>query len=89
MYVLYTDELILEGTNKDEVDQAIKDIQNKKLNITIEGYIQDLLGINIDSMQDGSFHLMRHHLICQILKDIKMRETMRPKSTSTLCYLLL
>ena len=40
MCMLYTDDLILDEPHKDEVYQAIQDIQDEKLNITIEGEIQ-------------------------------------------------
>ena len=48
MYTIYIDYLILYIPHRDGVNQAIWDIQNKMFNITIEGYLQDLLGINID-----------------------------------------
>ena len=53
MYVLYTDDSILARPNMDEVDQAIKCIQNTKLNIAIKVYLQGFLGINIYSKHDG------------------------------------
>ena len=65
--MLYTYESILARPQKDDVDQGIQDIQYSKLKITIEGDLQDLLGINIESGQDGSIHLTQHHLSDQIL----------------------
>jgi hypothetical protein len=82
MYVLYTDDSILAGPNKDDIDQAIKDIQSTKLDITIEGDIQDFLGVNIDRKKDGSIHLTQPHLIDQILKDVKMPEATVSKPTT-------
>ena len=35
------------GPNKEEIDRVIKDIQNEKLNIMIDGDLQDFLGVNI------------------------------------------
>ena len=72
MYMLYTDDSILDGPHKDAVDQVIQDIQDAKLNITIERYPQYLLGMNIDSRQDGSIHITQPHLINQILEDLSM-----------------
>ena len=60
-------------------EQSIQYIQNKNINIKIKGDIQDLLGINIDSRQEGSTHLTQTHLIDQILEYIKMGETVNPK----------
>ena len=72
MYVLYTDDSILEGPDKDEIDQCIKDIQDAELDITIKGNLQDFLGVNINRKEDGTVHLTQPHLIDQILKDLKM-----------------
>jgi Reverse transcriptase (RNA-dependent DNA polymerase) len=72
MYVLYTDDSILAGPERAEIDQVIKDIQAAKLNITIEGDIQDFLGINIDRKEDGSIHLTQPHLIDSIVKELRL-----------------
>ena len=53
MYVLFTYEYILDVPHKDEGDQVIQDIRYAKLNITIKGYLQNFLEINIDIRQDG------------------------------------
>ena len=72
VYVLYIYDWILNGPYKYEADQVIQDIQNEKLNITIERYFKYFLVININIRQDGSIHLIQPHLIDQILEDIKM-----------------
>jgi hypothetical protein len=81
MYVLYTDDSILAGPDLKEIEQAIEDIKKAKLDITIEGDIQDFLGVNIDRKSDGSIHLTQPHLIDQILEDLKMGENTVEKST--------
>jgi hypothetical protein len=48
MYALYTDESILAGPDQKEIDQIIKEMQEVKLDITIEGNLQDFLGVNIE-----------------------------------------
>jgi hypothetical protein len=70
MYVLYTDDSILAGPDEAEIDKVIEDIKQAGLDITIEGDLQDFLGINIDRKEDGSIHLTQPHLIDQILKDL-------------------
>jgi hypothetical protein len=40
VYVLYTDDSILTGPNKKEIDQVVKDIEAAKLNITVEGEVK-------------------------------------------------
>lgn len=47
MYVLHTDNSILAGPTKGEVHQAVKDIKQSGLDITIEGALTDFIGVNI------------------------------------------
>ena len=61
MYVLYTDDSILAGPNKKEIDDVVSSIQKAGLNITIEGDLQDFLGINIQRENDGSIYLLQPH----------------------------
>ena len=58
IYVLYTDDSILAGPEQSEIDKAIADIQAAKLNITIEGTLEDFLGVNIDRRPDGQVYLI-------------------------------
>ena len=51
---------------------AIKEIQQAGLHITIEGDLQDFLGINIDRKDDGTIHLTQPHLIDQIIKGLQL-----------------
>jgi Reverse transcriptase (RNA-dependent DNA polymerase). len=75
LYVLYTDDSILAGPDKNEIDKVVKMIQDTGLNITIEGNLQDFLGINIKKREnDGSINLTQPHLIDQILKDLRLTE---------------
>ena len=79
--VLYTDDSILGGPDLAEIEKAIEDIRRAKLNITVEGDIQDFLGINIDRKPDGTIELTQPHLIHQILKDLGMGEETKTKDT--------
>ena len=45
---MYTDDSIVAGANLKEVDKVIDDIKQAGLNITIEGTLEDFLGVNID-----------------------------------------
>jgi Reverse transcriptase (RNA-dependent DNA polymerase). len=74
LYVLYTDDSILAGPDKNEIDKVVKMIQDTGLNITIEGDLQDFLGINIQRENDGSINLTQPHLIDQILKDLQLTD---------------
>ena len=48
MYVLYTDDSILAGPDPKEIDRLIAKMRKAKLDITIEGDLEDFLGVNID-----------------------------------------
>jgi hypothetical protein len=47
LYILYTDESIIAGPDKDEIYKIIKKIQKTGLNITVEGDLQVFVGINM------------------------------------------
>jgi Reverse transcriptase (RNA-dependent DNA polymerase) len=70
MYVLYTDDSILAGPDCNDIEVMIEEIQAANLNITINGDIQDFLGININRKEDGSVNLTQLQLIEGILKDL-------------------
>jgi hypothetical protein len=72
MYVLYTDDSILAGPDQKEIEQAVQQMKEVGLDITIEGDLTDFLGVNVDQHEDdGMIHLMQPHLIQQILKDLR------------------
>jgi hypothetical protein len=56
VYVLYTDDSILAGPDKAEIDHVIQLIRNVGLNLTIEGTLTDVLGVNIDRREDGTIY---------------------------------
>jgi Reverse transcriptase (RNA-dependent DNA polymerase). len=83
LYILYTDDSILAGPDKDEINNKVfKMIQGNGLNITIKGDLQDFLGINIQRENDSSINLTQPHLIEQILKDLRLTdENVKVKDT--------
>ena len=70
IYVLYTDDRIMTGPDPQELQDIIKLIAESGLKITQEGTIEDFLGVNIEALGDGKFHLPHPKLIDQILKDL-------------------
>ena len=74
MCVLYTDDSIIAGPDEKELDRVIEDIKQAKLDITVEGDLQDFLGVNIDRKGD-QIKLSQPHLMQQILKDLKLDES--------------
>ena len=72
IYLLYTDNMILAGLDKSEIDEVIKQVRGAKLNITVEGDLQDFLGVCITCEADGSVHFAQPHLIDKILKNLRL-----------------
>ncbi len=78
LYVLYTDDSLLAGPDKDEIQTIIDELQQMaKLQITVEGDLADFLGVSIKRKTDGTIHLIE-----QILQDLRMMdESVKPRST--------
>ena len=70
MYALYTDDSILAGPDPKEIDNIIEKMKAVNLDITIEGDLEDFLGVKISRKDDGTIHLLQPHLIDSILKDL-------------------
>ena len=82
VYILYTDDSIIAGPSKDKIDKTIKLIQSVGLDITIEGSLQDFLGINIDRRDDGTINMTQPLLIDKILADLRLtQENVNIKTT--------
>ena len=82
VYVLYTDDSILAGPNRKEIDEAIEQMQAIGLTLTIKGDLDDFLGVNFDRRTDGSIKLSQPKLIEQILSDLRMSDdSTKTKST--------
>jgi len=80
IYILYTDDSILAGPDKSEINRTISEMK-RKFNMTEEGSLEDFLGINIKRNTDGSIHLSQPHLIDQILQQLHFRESTKEKET--------
>ena len=58
MYILYTDYSIsVAGSNQEELDDVVADMKKANLWVTVEGNLEDFLGMNIDRRKYGSIHL--------------------------------
>jgi hypothetical protein len=82
IYVLYTDDSILAGPDQKEINKIIQQIKDAKLDITVEGDVQDFLGVNISKQSDGTVTFTQPHLIDKILEATKMdKPNLKPKDT--------
>ena len=69
IYILYTDDSIIAGSDKQAINDTIESIKRAGLDITIEGGIRDFLGINITRDND-QYHLTQPQLIQSILREL-------------------
>jgi hypothetical protein len=67
------DDSILAGPDQKEINKVIKDLKKAKLDITVEGDIQDFLGVNIEKHKNGTIQLTQPHLIDAVLDDLRMK----------------
>ena len=74
MYALYTDDSILAGPDKKEINHIIEDLKKAKLVLTVEGDLQDFLGVNIERQGYGDINLMQPHLTDQIITDLHLSD---------------
>ena len=82
VYILYTDDSLLLGPDKEELDRLIVTMENSGLKMTYEDGVNDFLGVNIDRKEDGTIHLTQPHLIDSILQDLHLAdESTKKKET--------
>ena len=88
IYVLYTDDSILAGPDKREIEEVIELIKKAKLDITVEGDIKDFLGVNIVRKRDKVIfsqpQLIDKILTALGLNDEKVKPTDTPARSSVL-----
>jgi len=82
IHVLHTDDSVLAGPDKTEINQVIQDIRDAKLDITVEGDIQDFLGVNIQQQENGKIVFTQPHLVDKVLEAMNMNQpSLKPKDT--------
>jgi hypothetical protein len=71
IFIVYTDDTILLGPDKDEIDALVKKL-GKTFNIEDQGELSDYLGIKIERKPDGTLEWTQPTLMQSILKDLKL-----------------
>ena len=72
--LVYTNDCLIFAQSDLDVDKCIKDLQ-KIFDVEDEGSIEEYLGVKVDKLDDGSFHLSQPHLIDSILRDLGLIDT--------------
>jgi hypothetical protein len=75
IYVLYTDDSILAGPDQAEIDRTVEEMKTVGLTLTVEGDLEDFLGVNFDRRTDGTIQLSQSKLTEQILNDLRLKGT--------------
>ena len=81
MYALYIDDSILGAPTRQELDEAIKAINDAKLQITLEGDLTDFLGVKIEWKSPKEIIFTQPHLIDDVLNDLGLRHAKDGKET--------
>ena len=71
IFIVYTDDTILLGPDKDEIDLLMKRL-GKTFKIEDQGNLSDYLGIKIRRKPDGTLEWTQPTLTRSILKDLKL-----------------
>jgi len=74
VYILYTDDSIIAGPDRKEIDSTIRLIKQTGLDLTIEGNLSDFLGIHIDRDENGQYTMSQPVLIDKILTDLRLHD---------------
>ena len=74
IYFLYTDDRILAGPSKQRIQATINKNQETGLQLTIEGNLEDFLGVNTDRTSRDAIHLTQPHLIDSIMQDLRLKK---------------
>jgi len=79
IYLLYTDDLILASRKKSEIRQVIEDIRRSGLKITVEGNVEDFLGVHIQRLEDSKIKMSQPQIARQICQDLGFQENTKAK----------
>jgi hypothetical protein len=70
MYCLYTDDSIITAPTNKELDQVIEDMKGCGLDLTVEGTMEDFLGVHIEKKDDNTYELSQRRLIDSIVEEV-------------------
>ena len=91
IFLVYIDECLVFGPDDQAMDEVVKDLRLSSKNFTIydQGEVGDFLGIQIQTMDDGTIILSQPQLIDSILQDLHLQSGSNHKSTSAITSKLL
>ena len=81
MFVVYVDDGIFVSPNNKHITDAIQELKHQKLDIEDQGDLNDYLGVNVTTLENGDIKLSQPHLIDQITKESKVNLKLAMKQT--------
>ena len=79
IYLLYTDDSILSSRSEAKIRQAIIDIEQSGLKITIEESVEDFLGVHIQTLEGGKVKMSQPQLARQLCHDLGFKDNTKTK----------
>ena len=83
MFLVYVDDGILIGPDKEDINSIFKELRALNYDITDEGDLKDYLGVDIER-SGNEVHLSQPKLINQILQDLNFNESTKSVPTPAL-----
>ena len=91
IFLVYIDDCIVFGPNDKSIDEVVKDLRHSSQNFTLDdqGEVGNFLGIQIQTLDDGSIILTQPQLIDSIIQDLHLQSGSNHKSTPSITTKLL
>jgi Reverse transcriptase (RNA-dependent DNA polymerase) len=70
IYCLYTGDSIIATPTDKELDNVIKDMKSTGLALTVEGFLENFLGVHINTKEDGTYKLSQQRLIDTVIQEV-------------------
>jgi hypothetical protein len=74
IFMVYMDDGIFLSSDKSQLQDVIKEIQNLGLNIEDQGHPADYVGVNIKKLNDDSYEVTQRALIDSIINDVRLKD---------------
>jgi hypothetical protein len=72
--MVYVDDGIFVGSDDTQLQAIIKEVQDLGLNIEDQSHPADYVGVNINTLRDGSYEFTQRALIGSIIDDVRLKD---------------
>jgi hypothetical protein len=70
IYCLYTNGSIVAAPTNEELDEVIEDMNSTGLDLTMEGFLENFIGVHIDTKEDVIYKLSQQGLIDTVIQEV-------------------